>query len=79
MRIPDEHEAMKRVVTHGDMQSNVWSKIKVTNVTETHRRLGCGGEVTGYSPRPVRILDNTKCLKTSGEASSKIFIKKKDY
>lgn len=83
--LPDEGEAFDGAVTDAEKLAKVWDKMEVGAVECQHRRLGAEGG--GGRKRPLlltirnkdtrlRILSNSKKLKTAGENYRRIFVKK---
>lgn len=83
--LPDEGEALAGAVTDTEKLNKVWDTIEVGSVECQHRRLGAAGG--GGRKRPMlltirdndtrlRILANSKKLKTAGENFARIYVKK---
>lgn len=83
--LPDEGEALGGAVTDVEKLSHLWGRMEVGSVDCQHRRLGTAGG--GGRKRPLlltirdrdtrlRILANSKKLKTAGENYARIFVKK---
>lgn len=83
--MPDEGEALDGAVTDVEKLVHLWGKMEVGDVDCQHRRLGTAGG--GGRKRPLlltirdkdtrlRILANSKKLKTAGENYTRIYVKK---
>lgn len=83
--LPDEGEALDGAVTDVEKLVHLWGKMEVGDVDCQHRRLGTAGG--GGRKRPLlltirdkdtrlRILANSKKLKTAGENYTRIYVKK---
>ena len=82
--VPDYEEDFDGASSDESKLSKIWTKIGVGDVITTHRRLG---QRNTQRSRPIlvtlqdknereNILDRAKHLKTSGELSKKIYVKK---
>lgn len=82
--VPDDNETLDGGVTDENKLKKIWEKVEVNEEIRSHKRLG---NLVGNRKRPIlvtlagrevrdKILEKASALKESGEAYSRIYIKR---